>query len=94
MADYDTILTERQAGVLKITLNRPERLNAASIELAEELTAAFYDLGDARAVLITGAGPIGLLAAIIVIVGGLTFLPSLALGPIADQAQVAVGTLL
>ncbi len=56
MADYETILTERQGGVLKITLNRPERLNAASIELAEELGAAFYDLGDARSVLITGAG--------------------------------------
>ena len=39
MADYETILTERQDGVLKITLNRPERLNAASIELAEELGA-------------------------------------------------------
>jgi len=56
VAEYQTILTERQGGVLKITLNRPERLNAASIELAEDLTHAFYDLGDARAVLITGAG--------------------------------------
>ncbi len=42
----------------------------------------------------TGLLWIGLLAAIIVIVGGLTFLPALALGPIADQAQVAAGTLL
>jgi 2-(1,2-epoxy-1,2-dihydrophenyl)acetyl-CoA isomerase len=56
MADYETILTERVEGVLKITLNRPERLNAASIQLAEELGAAFYDLDDARAVVITGAG--------------------------------------
>lgn len=56
MAEYETILTERMGGVLKLTLNRPERLNAASIELADELSAAFYDLGDARAVLITGAG--------------------------------------
>ncbi|MGX7925792.1 enoyl-CoA hydratase-related protein [Tsuneonella sp. HG094] len=56
MATYETILTERVGNVLKITLNRPERLNAASIGLAEDLTAAFYDLGDARAVLITGAG--------------------------------------
>ena len=53
---YETILTERVAGVLKITLNRPDRLNAASIPLAEELSAAFYDLDGARAVLITGAG--------------------------------------
>ncbi len=42
----------------------------------------------------TGALWIGLLVAVILIVGGLTFLPSLALGPIADQAQVAAGTLL
>ena len=56
MADYETILTERVGNVLKITLNRPDRLNAASIPLAEELGAAFYDLDGARAVLITGAG--------------------------------------
>ena len=56
MSDYETILTERVGGVLKITLNRPERLNAASLDMADELGAAFYDLGDARAVLITGAG--------------------------------------
>jgi K+-transporting ATPase ATPase A chain len=37
----------------------------------------------------TGGLWIGLLIAVIVIVGGLTFLPSLALGPIADQFQVA-----
>ena len=55
MADYETILTERVGNVLKITLNRPERLNAASIQLAEELSAALYDLDDARAVVITGA---------------------------------------
>ncbi len=41
----------------------------------------------------TGGLWIGLLVAVILIVGGLTFLPSLALGPIADQAQVAAGTL-
>ena len=56
MADYETILTERTGDVLKITLNRPERLNAASIQMAEELSLALYDLGEARCVLITGAG--------------------------------------
>ena len=56
MADYETILAERTGGVLQITLNRPERLNAASIQLADEFRAALYDLGDARCVLITGAG--------------------------------------
>ena len=42
----------------------------------------------------TGLLWVGLLAAVILIVGGLTFLPSLALGPIADQFQIASGTLL
>jgi K+-transporting ATPase ATPase A chain len=41
----------------------------------------------------TGPLWIGLLAAVILIVGGLTFLPALVLGPIADQVQVAAGTL-
>ena len=36
----------------------------------------------------TGALWVGLLVAVILIVGGLTFLPSLALGPIADHFQV------
>jgi K+-transporting ATPase ATPase A chain len=40
----------------------------------------------------TGLLWIGLLVAIILIVGGLTFLPSLALGPIADQLQISAGT--
>jgi 2-(1,2-epoxy-1,2-dihydrophenyl)acetyl-CoA isomerase len=56
LADYETILAERTGGVLQITLNRPERLNAASIQLADEFRAALYDIGDARCVLITGAG--------------------------------------
>ena len=42
----------------------------------------------------TGLLWMGLLVAIILIVGGLTFLPSLALGPIADQFQVVAGTTL
>jgi 2-(1,2-epoxy-1,2-dihydrophenyl)acetyl-CoA isomerase len=56
MAEYETILTEKKGDVLVLTLNRPERLNAASIQLAEDLTIALYDLQGARAVLLTGAG--------------------------------------
>jgi 2-(1,2-epoxy-1,2-dihydrophenyl)acetyl-CoA isomerase len=56
MADYETILTEKKGDVLVVTLNRPDRLNAASIELAQELTEALYDLQGARCVLLTGAG--------------------------------------
>ncbi|MFN4114653.1 MAG: enoyl-CoA hydratase-related protein [Sphingomonadaceae bacterium] len=53
---YETILAERDGPLLTITLNRPERLNAMPPVMADEIGAALYDLGDARAVLITGAG--------------------------------------
>jgi 2-(1,2-epoxy-1,2-dihydrophenyl)acetyl-CoA isomerase len=53
---YETILTEKRGDVLVITLNRPERLNAASIQMAEELGLALYNLDGARCILITGAG--------------------------------------
>ena len=56
MSDYETILVERDGPLLTITLNRPERLNAMPPALADEIGAALYDLGEARAVLITGAG--------------------------------------
>lgn len=41
----------------------------------------------------TGPLWVGLLIGIILIVGGLTFLPSLALGPIADHLAMVSGTL-
>lgn len=53
---YETILAERDGPLLTITLNRPDRLNAMPPAMADEIGAALYDLGDARAVLITGAG--------------------------------------
>ncbi len=53
---YETIQTARSGDVLIITLNRPERLNAASLQMADEINAALDSLDDARAVLITGAG--------------------------------------
>lgn len=53
---YETIRVERDGPLLAITLNRPERLNAMPPQMADELGQAFYDLGDARAVLITGEG--------------------------------------
>jgi 2-(1,2-epoxy-1,2-dihydrophenyl)acetyl-CoA isomerase len=56
VAEYETILAEKTGDVLTITLNRPDRLNAASIQMAEDLGVALYDLQGARAVLITGAG--------------------------------------
>ncbi|ABC63072.1 enoyl-CoA hydratase-related protein [Erythrobacter litoralis] len=58
--DYETIIVERDGPLMTITLNQPERLNAMAPQMADEIGAAFYDLGagenGARAVLITGAG--------------------------------------
>ena len=56
MAEYETILTERRGDVLVLTLNRPDRLNAASLAMADELNDALDRLEGARAVLLTGAG--------------------------------------
>jgi 2-(1,2-epoxy-1,2-dihydrophenyl)acetyl-CoA isomerase len=50
------ILTERRGDVLVVTLNRPERLNAAPPAMFEEIGAVLGDLGGARAVLFAGAG--------------------------------------
>ena len=53
---YETIKVETDGPLMTITLNRPDRLNAMAPQMADELGEAFYDLGDARAVLITGEG--------------------------------------
>jgi methylglutaconyl-CoA hydratase len=48
---------ERDGPVLRITLARPERRNAFDAPLIARLTDAFADVGDARAVVLAGAGP-------------------------------------
>jgi methylglutaconyl-CoA hydratase len=47
---------EQDGHVLRVTLARPERRNAFDAELISELTEAFADVGDARAVVLTGEG--------------------------------------
>ncbi len=47
---------ERNGDVLRVTLARPERRNAFNAELIAELTHAFTDVGDARAVVLAGDG--------------------------------------
>ena len=47
---------ERDGAVLRVTLARPERRNAFDAALIAELTAAFADVGDARAVVLAGDG--------------------------------------
>lgn len=53
---YQHILAERHDDVAVLTLNRPDRLNAAPPAMFDELRDALADLGGARAVLIAGAG--------------------------------------
>ncbi|GAA3253864.1 enoyl-CoA hydratase/isomerase family protein [Sphingomonas yabuuchiae] len=50
------LLAERRGGVLVLTLNRPDRLNAVPPELFDRIGEALAARGDARAVLLTGAG--------------------------------------
>jgi enoyl-CoA hydratase/carnithine racemase len=55
-----TVLSDLDAsGIRTITLNRPERLNAMSVGLIEDLTAALDDAGRdpaTRVIILTGAG--------------------------------------
>ena len=48
---------ERDGHILRVTLAKPERRNAFDAALIAELTEAFADVGDARAVLLEGDGP-------------------------------------
>jgi methylglutaconyl-CoA hydratase len=48
---------ERDGNVLRVTLARPARRNAFDAVLIGELADVFADVGDARAVVLAGAGP-------------------------------------
>ena len=59
MLEPKSFLFDVREGVARITLNRPERLNALTFEVYRELTDTFAALRDearVRAVVITGAG--------------------------------------
>ena len=56
MGDYETILFERNDAIARITLNRPDRLNSFTAQMHGELRGALGNLGDARVVVLTGAG--------------------------------------
>jgi 2-(1,2-epoxy-1,2-dihydrophenyl)acetyl-CoA isomerase len=53
---YETILFEVSGPVARITLNRPDRLNSFTAAMHAELRDALGNLGDARVVVLTGAG--------------------------------------
>jgi 2-(1,2-epoxy-1,2-dihydrophenyl)acetyl-CoA isomerase len=56
MPDYETILLELSGPIARITLNRPDRLNSFTAAMHGELKDALDNLGDARVVVLTGAG--------------------------------------
>jgi enoyl-CoA hydratase/carnithine racemase len=57
MMDRSPIVTARDAsGVLRITLNRPDRLNALGVAMTDALVAALREAGDATVVVLGGAG--------------------------------------
>ena len=56
---YETLLTELQDGVMTVTLNRPDKLNAFNTAMSTELIHFFHAVNamdDVRAIVVTGAG--------------------------------------
>lgn len=59
MSDESTILVEKEDGIMTVTLNRPDRLNAFTGRMSNELREALADAGaddGVAAVIFTGAG--------------------------------------
>jgi 2-(1,2-epoxy-1,2-dihydrophenyl)acetyl-CoA isomerase len=59
MAAYETIQFERAAGIARLTLNRPDRLNSFNVQMHSEVRDALdqvRDDPDCRVLVITGAG--------------------------------------
>jgi 2-(1,2-epoxy-1,2-dihydrophenyl)acetyl-CoA isomerase len=54
--DYETIDFKLEDGIARVTLNRPDRLNSFTAHMHEELKDALGLVGDARVVILTGAG--------------------------------------
>ncbi|MBV8735009.1 MAG: enoyl-CoA hydratase [Solirubrobacterales bacterium] len=58
--DYRNLLVKRDGPAARIVLDRPEKRNALSLELMEEMIAALREMStrrDIRAIVIEGAGP-------------------------------------
>ena len=55
----ETLIVERKDGVVTVTMNRPERKNAANAKMLTELLETFIaveDTPDDRVMVLTGAG--------------------------------------
>jgi enoyl-CoA hydratase/carnithine racemase len=57
---FEHILVERAGDIATVTMNRPQRRNALSLEHMRELITAFGELGsgDARGIVLAGNGPV------------------------------------
>jgi len=53
---YETIEFKLEAGIARLTLNRPDRLNSFTVQMHEEVADALTQLGEARCLVLTGAG--------------------------------------
>src|ERR1700755_2225983 len=56
---YETLLTELKDGVMTVTLNRPDKLNAFNTVMSKELIDFFQSINamdEVRAIVVTGAG--------------------------------------
>jgi len=76
MSDYQTIKVDIDDGIMTLTLHRPEKMNAFTSEMMQEMIAAF-DRADAddsvRAVIVTGSGDKAFCAGADLSAGGATF---------------------
>jgi len=73
--NFETILYELEEKILTITLNRPDRLNAFTGQMMDELILAFKEAGqddEVRVIIVTGAGR-GFCAGADLGAGGATF---------------------
>jgi 2-(1,2-epoxy-1,2-dihydrophenyl)acetyl-CoA isomerase len=53
---YETIEFKLEAGIARLTLNRPDRLNSFTVQMHEEVADALGKLEGARVLVLTGAG--------------------------------------
>ncbi len=59
MANYQNLLFENKSGIVHLTINRLDKLNALNIQTIQEIKTAFeeiYDNTDIKGVIISGAG--------------------------------------
>ena len=58
--DFETILLDKADHIARLTLNRPERLNALNEQMFKELNQALADVAEdpnIRVLVLTGGGP-------------------------------------